>query len=577
MTTFERRQRILGLLWEQSGVRVGELAQLLDVSEGTIRNDLSALEEEGQLKRVRGGAVPKNGRRFVSPAFAERARENAAAKQRIARWAADMVEDGDSVALDSSSTVFHIARYLRDRSNLTIVTNGIEAAFALAENPSHTIILIGGVLRPERALVVGHLGEKILENLHIKTAFVSCSGFSVQTGLTQVDIQEAQLKSRMLQSAERVVALIDSSKFGKVDLTPFATVDHVAHILTDGGLDRRHVQELRKTRTMLTICGEHTTSSYGPWNSEAPRYRIGFANLGESMPFPVDVRRGLEQAAQETGNIDLITADNRLSGEVALRVADYLIAEKADLVIEYQIDDKVGGLLMDKFNQAGIPVVAVDIPMVGATYFGVDHYRAGHMGGVALGEWLAENWGGTFDHLIILEERRPGALPATRIQGQLDGLESIIGPVPPGKILHLESGNTSEISEASMLEALERLPDARRLAIISFNDDAAVGAIRAARQLGRESDIVIVGQGADRIARKEIRRPGSRLIGSAAYWPEQYGTRLIDVASKILQDEPVPPAVYSKHIFLTKDNIDRYYPDSGDVVVPESAAKVEEH
>jgi ribose transport system substrate-binding protein len=577
MTTFERRQRILGLLWEQSGVRVGELAQLLDVSEGTIRNDLSALEQEGQLRRVRGGAVPKNGHHFVSPSFAERTRENAGAKQRIARWAADMVEDGDSVALDSSSTVFHIARYLRDRSNLTIVTNGIEVAFALAENPSHTIILIGGVLRPDRALVVGHLGEKILENLHIKTAFVSCSGFSVQTGLTQVDIQEAQLKSRMLQSAGRVVALIDSSKFGKVDLTPFAAVEQVAHILTDGALDARYVEELRQTGTMLTICGEHTTSSYGPWSSETTRYRIGFANLGESMPFPVDVRRGLEQAAQEAGSIDLITADNRLSGEVALRVADYLIAERADLVIEYQIDEKVGGLLMDKFNQAGIPVIAVDIPMVGATYFGVDHYRAGHMGGVALGEWLAENWDSGFDHLIVLEERRPGALPATRIQGQLDGLEGVIGPVSPAKILHLDSGNTSEVSEASMLEALERLPDARRLAIISFNDDAAVGAIRAARQLGRESDIVIVGQGADRIARKEIRRPGSRLIGSAAYWPEQYGTRLLDVASKILQGEPVPPAVYSKHIFITKDNIDRYYPDSGDVVVPESVAKVEEH
>jgi ribose transport system substrate-binding protein len=577
MTTFERRQRILGLLWEQSGVRVGELAELLDVSEGTIRNDLSALEEEGQLMRVRGGAVPKNGHRFVSPAFRERAREKAGAKQRIARWAADMVEDGDSVALDSSSTVFHITRFLRDRSNLTIVTNGIEAAFALAENPSHTIILIGGILRPERALVVGHLGEKILENLHIKTAFVSCSGFSVQMGLTQVDIQEAQLKSRMLQSAERVVALIDSSKFGKVDLTPFAAVDQIAHILTDGDLDPRYVEELRQTRTMLTLCGEHTTSSYGPWDSETTRYRIGFANLGESMTFPVDVRRGLEQATQEAGNIDLITADNRLSGEVALRVADYLIAEKADLVIEYQIDEKVGGLLMDKFNQAGIPIVAVDIPMVGATYFGVDHYRAGHMGGVALGEWLAANWDGTFDHLIILEERRPGALPATRIQGQLDGLEGIVGPIPPDRVLHLESGNTTEISEASMLEALERLPDARRLAIISFNDDAAVGAIRAARQLGRESDIVIVGQGADRIARKEIRRPDSRLIGSAAYWPEQYGTRLIDVASKILQGEPVPPAVYSKHIFITRDNIDEYYPDSGDIVVPESAAKVEEH
>ncbi len=99
--------------------------------------------------------------------------------------------------------------------------------------------------------------------------------------------------------------------------------------------------------------------------------------------------------------------------------------------------------------------------------------------------------------------------------------------------------------------------------MISFNDDAAIGAISAAREAGREADVVIVGQGADRIVRKEIRQPGSRLIGSAAYWPERYGKRLIDVAQKILRGEPVPPAVYSEHILITKDNIDEYYPNSG--------------
>jgi ribose transport system substrate-binding protein len=561
MTTFERRQCILGLLRERPGIRVPELASLLEVSEGTIRNDLRALEKAGGLTRVRGGAVVREGRDFVSPAFAARTQVNAQAKERIARWAADMVEDGDSVLLDSSSTVFHIAPFLLDRSNLTIVTNGIEVAYALAENPTHTIILIGGMLRPDRALTVGHLGEKILENLHIKTAFVSCSGFSVETGLTQVDIQEAQLKSRMIESAERVVALIDATKFGKVDLTPFATVNQVSHILTDSALAPRYIDDIRQTCANLTVCGENTTSSYTPCSQELPHYKIGFANLGENMSFAVDVRRGLEQAAQDVGNIDLILADNQLSGEVALRVADRLIAEGVDLAIEYQIDDKVGGLLMDKFKRAHIPVIAVDIPLVGATYFGVDHYRAGHMAGVALGQWLVEHWDGAFERLIILEERRTGPVPATRIQGQLDGLQEVIGEVPASQILYLDSGNTTEISQANMPQALQELPDARRLAIISFNDAAAHGAICAARELDREDDVVIVGQGADRILRKEIRHPESRIVGSAAYWPEQYGAKLIDVALKILNGAPVPPAVYNEHVFITQDNIDEFYPE----------------
>jgi ribose transport system substrate-binding protein len=562
MTTFERRQRILDLLRRQPGIRVPELARLLKVSEGTIRNDLRALEKAGELTRVRGGAVVRDGRDFISPAFSARAEVNAATKKRIGRWAAGMVEDGDSVLLDSSSTVFHIAPFLLGRSNLTVITNGIEVAYALAENPTHTIILIGGVLRPDRALTVGYLGEKILENLHIKTAFVSCSGFSVERGLTQVDIQEAQLKSRMIESAERVVALIDSTKFGKVDLTPFATVEQISHILTDSELAPRYIDAIRQTCANLTVCGENTTSTYTPSSQEIPHYKIGFANLGENMPFAVDVRRGLEQAAQDVSNIDLILADNQLSGEVALRVADRLIAEGVDLVIEYQIDGKVGGLLMDKFNRANIPVIAVDIPLVGATYFGVDHYRAGHMAGVALGRWLVEHWDGTFDYLVILEEKRPGALPATRIQGQLDGLQEVIGEVPATQILYLDSGNTTEISQANMLQALQELPDARRLAVISFNDDAAFGAICAARELGREGDVVIVGQGADRILRKEIRHPESRLVGSTAYWPEKYGAKLIQVATKILNGAPVPPAVYNEHIFITQDNVDEFYPES---------------
>ena len=562
MTVFERRQRTLDLLRRQPGIRVPELAKLLKVSEGTIRNDLRALEKAGELTRVRGGAVVRHGRDFISPAFSARAEVNATTKKRIGRWAADMVEDGDSVLLDSSSTVFHIAPFLLGRSNLTVITNGIEVAYALAENPTHTIILIGGVLRPDRALTVGYLGEKILENLHIKTAFVSCSGFSVERGLTQVDIQEAQLKSRMIESAERVVALIDSTKFGKVDLTPFATVEQISHILTDSELAPRHIDAVRQTCANLTVCGENTISTYTPRSQEIPHYKIGFANLGENMWFAVDVRRGLEQAAQDVSNIDLIVADNQLSGEVALRVADRLIAEGVDLVIEYQIDEKVGGLLMDKFNRANIPVIAVDIPLVGATYFGVDHYRAGHMAGVALGRWLVEHWDGTFDHLIILEEKRPGALPATRIQGQLDGLQEVIGEVPASQILYLDSGNTTEISQANMLHTLQELPDVRRLAIISFNDDAAFGAICAARELGREGDVVIVGQGADRIVRKEIRRSESRLVGSTAYWPEKYGEKLIQVSTKVLNGEPVPPAVYNEHVFITQDNIDEFYPES---------------
>ena len=131
MITFERRQRILNLLREQPGTKVKELAELLAVSESTIRNDLNALAEEGYLTRVRGGAVLHEDRPTRSSAFVARTQVNAAAKYQITRWAADMVQDGDSILLDASTSVFHMVPFLRNHRALTIVTNGVEAALSL--------------------------------------------------------------------------------------------------------------------------------------------------------------------------------------------------------------------------------------------------------------------------------------------------------------------------------------------------------------------------------------------------------------------------------------------------------------
>lgn len=101
-----------------------------------------------------------------------------------------------------------------------------------------------------------------------------------------------------------------------------------------------------------------------------------------------------------------------------------------------------------------------------------------------------------------------------------------------------------------------------RVALICFNDDAALGAIAAARDLGRAEEVVAVGQGADRLAREELRRPDSRLIGTTAYRPEKYGEQLVAIAQRILAREPVPPAVYCQHVFISKANVDHYYPEA---------------
>jgi ribose transport system substrate-binding protein len=554
LTTFERQQRLLDIIRKQPGIRVPEIARTLDVSEGTIRNDLRALSKTGKLTRVRGGAIV-DGQRLSSPAFTARARVSEEAKRRIARWAAELVDDGDTLLFDASTTVYYLAEFLKDRHNLTVVTNGIEIARSLAQNPSNNVILLGGLMRADGTSVSGTLSHKLLEDLYIKTAFLSCTGITLEAGLMEVDLDEAQLKRKMIQVAGSVVALIDSSKFGRIDLTPFARLDQITHLFTDSALDAAWVQQVRQSPVALTVCSDSTITAYQPHAQETRHYRIGFANLTEDSPFCVDVRRGLERAAHEAGNIDLIIADNQLDADRAIAIADQFVEQSLDLVIEYQIDAHAGNRIMERYRQADLPVIAVDVPLIGATFFGVDNYRSGYMAGTALGEWIQREWGGQLDRLIVLEEPRAGALPGSRIQGQIEGLQAIIGEVPDEKRLRLNSGNASEMSETQMLDALQRLPNCQRLAVICFNDDSTMGAWAAVRQAQREGDVVIVGQGADRRVREELKQAGTRLIGATAYFPEQYGEKLIPLALRILRGEPVPPAVYLEHTFVRAEKM----------------------
>ncbi|MBI1281561.1 MAG: substrate-binding domain-containing protein [Anaerolineaceae bacterium] len=559
LTTFERRQVILRILEEQSGIKVTDLAQQLDVSEGTIRNDLAALDEEQQIMRVRGGAVPRSKSAHPNQIIAARARVNFDAKQRIAQWAAGLVENGDSIILDASTTVLHMAEFLQNRRNLTVVTNGLEIARRLAESPSNTVILVGGVLRSDGNAVTGLLGTEALRDLHVRTAFVSCAGFSWEAGFMEFDIPQAQIKHTMIQSAQRIVALVDSSKFEQLGLTPFATLADIHHVVTDQDVESSAITRLQNANINVTVCTDHASTTYAPDQALQKKYKIGFANMSEDMPFPRDVRRGLERAAQNTSQIELFVANNQMSAEIASEVADNLIASGIDLMIEFQIVERVGNILMNKFNQAGIPVIAIDIPMVGATFFGVDNYQTGYVAGIELGKAVEQEWRGEFDRLIILEHPRAGYLPASRIKGQIDGFQEIVGEVNPDKMIYRDSGNTTSVSETQMLQVFQELPDEHRLPVICFNDDAAIGAVDAARKVHRTGDILAIGQGADRRMREELRKGSSRIVGSTSFHPELYGEKLIDLALHILKGEPVPPAVYMEYTFVNAANVDLLY------------------
>ena len=254
MTAHERRQSLVEILRKEPGLRVAELAKVFAVSEGTVRNDLNALEKDGRLKRVHGGAVLVDQGQFQNNSFIRRFKQNAAAKYAIAQQAAVLVQDGDSILLDASSTAYYLACALTGRQKLRVMTNGFEVARELAQNSTNTVILIGGVVNNDSSSVTGLLSERIIAELHIEKAFFSCSAFSFERGMTEVHLEEAQLKRKAIESSKQVFALVDSSKIGKEDLTPFAHLDQITHLFTDSELPPQEAVKLSQARIEFTIC-----------------------------------------------------------------------------------------------------------------------------------------------------------------------------------------------------------------------------------------------------------------------------------------------------------------------------------
>ena len=245
-----RREQIARVVDRDGRVSVAKLSRLLSVSEATVRKDLAALESEGRLLRTHGGASRGEPRAAGTRgrgelAFEVRERLRVAEKGAIGRAAAELIEDGDSIALDASTTALQVARSLVARRELTVLTNGIRTGAELAGLPGITVVMPGGVLRWEAFSLVGEWGDAILQRVHVDTAFVGAIGLTPEHGLTDADAGEAEFKRLLVAAARRVVAVIDHSKWDRVGSTTFCPLDRLALVITDPAAPAEQVDAIR--------------------------------------------------------------------------------------------------------------------------------------------------------------------------------------------------------------------------------------------------------------------------------------------------------------------------------------------
>jgi DeoR/GlpR family transcriptional regulator of sugar metabolism len=245
----ERRRKIVEIVQQAGSKTVPELCELFDVSEMTIRRDLRDLDREGSLRRVHGGAVSNLGRSYEPP-YTIRTTRNAARKEAIGRKAAELIIDGDSIALDVGTTTLEIARALSGRHNLTILTASLPIANEIVSRLSLTsdvrLILTGGIVRPGELSMIGNIASHTFSGFHVDKAFIGVGGISFKDGLTEYNLEDALVKQPLIQNANQRIVVADSTKIGQTTFTTVAPLSIIDTLVTDSDIAPERLKSLQE-------------------------------------------------------------------------------------------------------------------------------------------------------------------------------------------------------------------------------------------------------------------------------------------------------------------------------------------
>jgi len=289
---------------------------------------------------------------------------------------------------------------------------------------------------------------------------------------------------------------------------------------------------------------------------------MAYLGFGSQFAFIAIVDESMQRAADEYG-VNLLFIDNEFSPEKALENAELIAArDDVDLVFEFNYYQQQNYVIADIFKEAGIPVVAIDIPIPGAVYYGGDNYFAGKIAGIGLGEWAAEQWGEEPVDLVLVEQQSMAGQQTleARTLGIIAGVYQSMPYLTEDQVVRFEGENNPDAAGEAVAAQLTAHPDAQRVLIGMLGDSNAIAALNQAIELGR--DVGASGIGGDDVGIQALRSgdpPG--FVGTSLFLPEHYGDDLIPLGCRILAGEQVPAEVFVSHVLLTKNNLDEYYPE----------------
>ena len=240
----ERQNKILSMLKAQNKLLVNELCEQFSVSSATIRNDLNQLEKKGLLKRTHGGAIPCSKAGF-EPTSSEKIRTRAEQKQAIAQYALSLIENGDTIALDTGTTTYCLAELLSSKQNITVITTDTRIAALLEAYPGISVIIAGGALRKGFSCTTGAITNSILSMFNVDKVFMAANAITPSGYICTPDLEQAKVKQSLIAMANQRFLLCDSTKFGAYSLAKFGSLDDITTLITDNEADTHMLSVLR--------------------------------------------------------------------------------------------------------------------------------------------------------------------------------------------------------------------------------------------------------------------------------------------------------------------------------------------
>ena len=244
----ERKRQILRMLAEDDSISVNDISKSLKVSAVTVRSDLSSLEDSGFIIRTRGGALPT-----FHKSILDRQKNMIQEKTRIAKMAASLVDDGDTVMVEAGTTTALVAKYLLGKRDVHVVTNSTLLLRYARTNPSLNVTVTGGEFRPMTESFVGSMALRELEQFHVRLAFVGTDGFSIENGLTTHLAEGAEIVRMMAARSEKTILVADSGKYDRAGFARVLPLEDVDVLIIDAGVDESSLTAIRELGVQVYV------------------------------------------------------------------------------------------------------------------------------------------------------------------------------------------------------------------------------------------------------------------------------------------------------------------------------------